>query len=329
MMIRIQDLEVPKGKMKQGYLKVSGKPAGMHQIPITIINGIDDGPVLVVNGGIHGSEYNGPAATLQLMTDLDPTSLHGAVIVVPMVNTLAFEARWYQTNPVDYRNLATTFVPETPRGGSGHPLISYRVAQTFYNDVLTKADYRIDLHSGDIFLDLTDLTNYTKFGVDPKLDEKAYALARNFGWEWIREKLPKQPPPKPEDDPMPMPPTMSTEAGGMGRCQSDMVTKVYNGFLNVMKSLFMIEGTPNIPTQAKVFNTYHMHANKGGLFISHVRAGDHVKKGEELGLIKDLFGNVLEKIIVPTDGIVVMITSPAIYEDDAVYEIGYDIRTVQ
>ncbi len=75
--LEIQGLEVSKGNKKRGFLKISEKPAGLHQIPMTVINGYGDGPTLVVNGGEHGSEYNGPAACLRLMSELDPKKISG------------------------------------------------------------------------------------------------------------------------------------------------------------------------------------------------------------------------------------------------------------
>src|SRR5437667_10811535 len=91
--VKIQDLEVKGGQKKRGNLSLSEKPAGPHQIPFTVVNGAGDGPTLLLNGGIDGSEYNGPAGTLRLQTELDPTEVKGTVIIVPVVNTPAFEAR--------------------------------------------------------------------------------------------------------------------------------------------------------------------------------------------------------------------------------------------
>jgi predicted deacylase len=324
--LKVQDVEAPRGKKKQGYLKISEKPAGPHQIPITLINGYQDGPVILVNGGEHGSEYNGPGACLRLMVELDPMNIDGAVIIVPMVNTLAFEARWMHSNPVDYRDLTGCYIPEIPRGGSGHPRISYQVAHTFYNEVISKVDYRFNLHGGDIEEDLLTGVMFRKTGTDQKRDEATFALARNFGWKWIRENLPR--PSSASSKSLPMPITLGTEAGGMGRCQQDTVDQVVKGIINGMKHLKMIEGIPEIPQKAYVFNPYHLYAERGGFFISNVRAGDIVKEGDVLGVIKSLFGETLEEIVVPTDGVIHMVTSPAIYEGDVVYEIGKDIREV-
>jgi predicted deacylase len=321
--LKVQDLEAGRGKKVVGYLRISEKPAGSHQIPMMLVNGTGGGPTLVVNGGEHGSEYNGPAGCLTVMKELDPVELSGRVIIVPMVNTLAFEARWMHGNPVDYRDLTGCYVEEIPRGGSGVPKISYQVATTFHREVLSQGDYRLNLHGGDLEEDLLTGTMYRRTEDEKRSDENL-ALCRVFGYEWIRESLPRPGGQKGLEFPM----TVGTEAGGMGRCQSDIVAGVVRGIYNVMKHLGMLEGEPEIPPKAKVFNSYHLYAERGGFFISDVRAGDMVEEGQVLGVIKDLFGETLEEIVVPTDGVVHMVTSPAIWEGDVVYEIGKDIREI-
>jgi predicted deacylase len=95
-----------------------------------------------------------------------------------------------------------------------------------------------------------------------------------------------------------------------------------------MKQLGMLPGEPETPPKAKVYSPYHLYAEHGGFFISNVRAGDMVSEGDVLGVIKDLWGETLEEIAVPTDGVIHMVTSPAIWEGDVVYEIGKDIKEI-
>jgi predicted deacylase len=320
--LKVQDLEAPKGAKRQGYLNISEKPAGLHRIPLTLVNGSGDGPTLVINGGEHGSEYNGPAATLTVMRDLDPAEVSGRVIIAPMVNTLAFEARWMHGNPVDYRDLTGHYVEEIPRGGSGVPKITYQVATTFYREVLAQGDYRLNLHGGDLEEDLLTGTMYRQKG-ETAYDAENLALCRAFGYEWIRES-----PPRKSSTNLEFPMTVGTEAGGMGRCQSDIVEGVIKGIYNVMKKLEMLPGEPETPPRAKIYSPYHLYAEHGGFFISNVRAGDMVEEGQVLGVIKDLWGETLEEIAVPTDGVIHMVTSPAIWEGDVTYEIGKDIREI-
>ena len=325
-LLKVQKLEASKGEKVQGYIDVMEKPAGKHVMPVTLINGEGDGPTLVINGGEHGSEYNGPAATLTVMKDLEPSMVNGRVIIVPVVNTLAFESKWMHGNPIDYRDLTGCYVENIPRGGSGHPKVSYYMATAFYKEVLSQVDIRLNLHGGDIEEDLLTGTMYRRTG-DDKKDDENLALCRAFGYEWIRESLPRAGA-VPTRRRLSFPMTVGTEAGGMGRCQSDIVEGVVDGIYNVMKHLNMLDGEPSIPEKAKVYHPYHLYADHGGFFISNVRSGDMVDEGDVLGVIKDLWGNTLEEIVVPTDGVIHMVTSPSIWEGDVVYEIGKDIREI-
>ena len=126
-----------------------------------------------------------------------------------------------------------------------------------------------------------------------------------------------------------MPMTVGTEAGGMGRCTMDLVDMVVKGCKNTMKALGMMDGKPDIPKKAKVYNPFHLYAKRGGFFISHVVSGDMVSKGDTLGEIRHLNGKIVEEIVVPTDGVIHMVTSPAIWEGDVTYEIGKDIREIE
>jgi predicted deacylase len=122
--------------------------------------------------------------------------------------------------------------------------------------------------------------------------------------------------------------TVGTEAGGMGRCTMNLVDMVVKGCKNTLKALDMMDGDPDIPKKAMVFNPYHMYAEHGGFFISNVVGGDLVSKGDTLGEIRNLTGKIIEEIVAPTDGVIHMVTSPAIWEGDVTYEIGKDIREI-
>ena len=61
------------------------------------------------------------------------------------------------------------------------------------------------------------------------------------------------------------------------------------------------------------------------MWYSKVVAGDLVKKGEQIGTIGDLFGDTLEKIISPVDGVVLFLTiNPSVLENGLLMGIGTD-----
>jgi len=326
--LKVQNLEALKGTKVQGMLYIHEQPAYKHEVPTTLVNGAGEGPTICINGGEHGSEYNGPAGCLKLIQDLDPNDINGQIILVPVVNTLAFEYRWMHGNPIDYRDLGGCYVDDVPRGGSGVPKHSYQLAITFYKEVLAQSQYRLNLHGGDLEEDLLTGVMYSRIG-DQERDDKNLEMARNFGWEWIREGIRRPRPGATQRPRRYMPITVGTEAGGMGRCTMDIVDMVVKGCKNTLKYLGMMDGEPEIPKKAKVYNPYHLYSGHGGFFISNVKAGDLVTKGDVLGEIRNLKGEILEEIVVPTDGVVHMVTSPAIWEGDVTYEMGKDIREIE
>jgi len=61
------------------------------RIPIHIRRAAVDGPVVFVTAALHGDEINGTGAVRQLIQDDEFQLLRGAVILVPVLNLLAFD----------------------------------------------------------------------------------------------------------------------------------------------------------------------------------------------------------------------------------------------
>ena len=68
-------------------------PRTLNTIPVTFINGKFDGPTVLVTAGVHGSEYPGTAAAMELGKDLKPEEIHGCLVIMHPVNVSAFWAR--------------------------------------------------------------------------------------------------------------------------------------------------------------------------------------------------------------------------------------------
>src|SRR3954465_7327725 len=61
-------------------------------VPCMVVNGAQDGPVVIVAGGTHGHELVGVGAVIELYRSVDPAELSGTVIALPMMNPLATQA---------------------------------------------------------------------------------------------------------------------------------------------------------------------------------------------------------------------------------------------
>jgi len=113
---------------------------GVIRVPLTVIrNG--SGPTVILQGGNHGDEYEGPIVLGEIIRDLKPETVNGRLIVVPAVNLPAVEAS-RRVSPLDDLNFNRTF-PGDPLGSITQQ-ISHYVGSVLY----PLADAFIDLHSG-------------------------------------------------------------------------------------------------------------------------------------------------------------------------------------
>ncbi|HZR78180.1 MAG TPA: succinylglutamate desuccinylase/aspartoacylase family protein, partial [Chthoniobacterales bacterium] len=129
-------------------------------------------------------------------------------------------------------------------------------------------------------------------------------------------------------------PSILAEAGGVGQMQEDAVELLVNGVKRVMRHLGMLpdrkpesgnrKDTKETAAATIVFTRFEwVYTKNKGVWYPKIAAGDQVKKGEEIGHVGDLFGDVLEKITSPVDGVVLFLTiNPSVLENGLLMGIG-------
>jgi len=134
---------------QHGFLKLpysrDDSAWGAIMIPITVVKR-GEGPTVLLTGGNHGDEYEGPVALAKLACSLKASLLRGRVIIVPFMNYPAFRAGT-RTSPVDAGNLNRSF-PGKPDG-----TVTEKIADYFQRHLLPLADYVLDIHAGGRTLD--------------------------------------------------------------------------------------------------------------------------------------------------------------------------------
>src|SRR6516225_4076562 len=119
-------------------LSVHDDAWGVIPIPISVISN-GRGPTVILEGGNHGDEYEGPIALGELVRALDPGAVSGRLIFIPAINLPAVAAA-RRTSPVDDLNFNRAF-PGDPLGSPTQQIAAY------VNDVLfPMADAFLDLH---------------------------------------------------------------------------------------------------------------------------------------------------------------------------------------
>lgn len=115
-------------------------PLGHYPVPIVCIAG-DSGPTVLLTGGVHGDEFEGPAALMRLAHSLSPNDVVGRIILLPTLNAAAV-CESSRVSPLDGVNLNRAF-PGDPDGGPMQMLADF--VETV---LLPECDAAIDLHSG-------------------------------------------------------------------------------------------------------------------------------------------------------------------------------------
>ena len=304
MSIQIENIIAQKGEKINSFLNVGEASTYEVKIPIIIINGIQPGPKLCVLSGIHPVEYTSIEAVLRIAEKIEPKDLKGVLILIPVVNIDGFHARAAFNNSIDYKN------QNRVNPGNSNGTMSERVAYTLFEKVISKVDYVVDSHSGDLIEDLDKIVMISETD-DFNIKQKMIEMASCYNVEYVQINGPRSKEARNINGSVLVEapkkykiPCIAVESGTVYPIREENVRFHYDGIINLMKYLDMLEGKPNTWKQKINPPAQIISANRGGIWRQKVLAGQKVKKDMVLGEISNLFGETLEKIIAPFDGIV-------------------------
>jgi len=90
---QIEELEIdkiPAQTKTRFWLKMI--ESGMSQpvsVPVIVIRGREQAPILGLTAAIHGNELNGIKVIQEVLEEIDPTSLNGTIVAVPGLNAIS------------------------------------------------------------------------------------------------------------------------------------------------------------------------------------------------------------------------------------------------
>jgi len=310
------------GEAVSGYLEVPERDGVGTRIPVTIIHGKTKGIVLALVAGVHGYEYPPILALYRLKEMIDPAALKGTLVLVHIANLPSFQRRTIYYNPFDWKNLNRVF-PGDPNG-----TLSQRIARVLNDEVIRKSDYVVDMHCGDGNEALIPYT-YWMISGDKGLNEATKKMAQAFGIPTIiidqeRTKDPADSKYFGNTAILQGKAAITTEAGFLGGTDEKSIAMNIKGSLSVMRYLKMIAGEPEPSAEPIWIDKYEvLSSNWDGLFYPLVEMGHYVAKGQKVGYIKDLLGNLKEEMRAPFAGIILYIigTPPAV-KGEPLFEVG-------
>ena len=83
--LRISSLK--RGELHRLHIRLSDNAMGVPwRVPVIIIRGIGRGPTVGLTAALHGNELNGISTILKLIDRVNPETLKGTLVLVPISN---------------------------------------------------------------------------------------------------------------------------------------------------------------------------------------------------------------------------------------------------
>ena len=301
--LAVGSIRCEPGEKASGFVGAVSRIDGTNLgIPVVVVNGKKDGPVLLVDGGIHGDEQEGTLAIASFAKELDPAALRGAVIGVPVMNVGAFEAM-ARGNPRDSHTYDMNRIyPGKPKG-----YLTDRIAHVHDEVIGALADMELTIHSGGNICYLGE-TIFTSSG-----DEKSFELARAMGADWsiILDT------PHPVGSPMAAmvdrgKVAITVELGGNAALMPDAlqtnVDVLKRALVNVCRHYDMLDGEPSYAENIWRGSQIAVLASRSGILLPNPEVPSRklkkpISEGEVLLTLADLFGEPIELLKAPCTGV--------------------------
>jgi len=307
----IGGVEIKKGTNIRLNLELPNLYHVPAQLPLRVIRGKKDGPVVFISAAIHGDELNGIEIIRRFQKLTVLKKLRGTLILVPMVNIYGVInlSRYLP----DRRDLNRSFP------GSAKGSLAGRVAKVFFDEVVKKCDLGIDLHTASIHKSnlpqvRTNIDNEFTFNL-AKAFEAPVVLHSQLRDGSLRAVA--------QEKGIPI---LLYEAGEALRFDEGSIRIGVKGLVNVLRANNMLpkgsakkhKRTPIVAKSSK-----WIRAIESGMLRTVRGLGETVSKGEIIAYIDEPLDDSIYEIIAPFDGIIIGKSEiPLVQEGDAVFHIA-------
>lgn len=257
------------------------QPLGHYPVPIIVLAG-GKGPTVLLIGGVHGDEFEGPAALMRLVQTLSLDGINGRIIVLPALNMPAVSAS-SRVSPLDGANMNRAF----PGDADGGP--TAMIAHFIEEVLLPECDAAIDLHAGGKASVFAPSALATRVA-DDALYTRNMALARAFGapviWQLGGYNDNRSVNAAAARKGIPM---IAAELGGGGGCSPQDSDLAEQGVRRCLTFLGVTDGRLEETSPSRVVSVgsaeNNLYAPASGIFDRWFAAGDDVVAGQAAGWI--------------------------------------------
>jgi predicted deacylase len=280
-------------------------------LPIRVIRGKRSGPTVFISAAIHGDELNGIEIIRRLKKLSIIKKLKGTLILVPVVNVYGMMnlSRYLP----DRRDLNRSFP------GSSKGSLASRVAKIFFDEIVSKCDLGIDLHTASIHK--SNLPQI-RTNID---DENTFRLAKAFEAPVVLHSELRDGSLRAVAQDMGVP-ILLYEAGEALRFDEKSIRIGVKGIINVLRANDMLPRSSHkraAKTPIITRNSKWIRSIGSGMLRTIKALGDTVAQNEVIAYIDEPLGDESFTIHSPFDGIIIGKSEiPLIQEGDAVFHIA-------
>ena len=280
-------------------------------LPIRVIRGKKDGPTMFISAAIHGDELNGIEIIRRFRKLNILKRLKGTIVLIPIVNI--YGVMTLSRYMPDRRDLNRSF-PGTKKGS-----LASRVAKVFFDEIVSKCDFGIDLHTAAIHK-----SNLPQ--VRTNLDnEFTYNLAKVFEAPIVLHSELRDGSLRAEAQEKGIP-VLLYEAGEALRFDESSIRIGVKGIVNILRESQML---PSVSTNKKFKNpiitrsSQWIRSTESGVIRTIKALGDMVKEGEIIAYVDEPLGDESFEIKATFDGVIIGKSEiPLIQEGDAIFHIA-------
>lgn len=303
---------IKPGEHKLVKLRVGRLPSGTPiSIRAYVYRSWQEGPTMLVLGGVHGDEINGVEIVRRCIEyRLFEKITKGTVIAIPLLNIYGFIN--FSRDLPDGKDVNRSFPGNT--NGS----LASRVARVLTKKILPLVDFGVDFHTGG-----GNRHNYPQIRYS-RGDAKSLELAEAFGAPYTIASTPiSKSLRKVALDNYKLP-ILVFEGGEATRFDGVSIEKGIAGLKRLMVVKNMLLGKPEPFKTIHIKKTTWMRAPVAGIFRWSKKSGHKVSIGEPLGIINDPYGQEAVAIIAKHNGhIIGHNNAPVVSMGDALFHVGY------
>lgn len=312
--IQMLGSQVEAGKRATLGWHANNDVAGLQvDTPVLVAHGVSPGPVLCLTAAIHGDELNGIEIVRRVYHSIDPETLAGTLIGVPVVNIVGFQ-RASRYLP-DRRDLNRYF-PGNPRGS-----LASRVAYSFFESVIRHCDYLVDLHTGSFHR-----ANLPQLRADLS-NPRILAMTKGFGAIAVLHSNDRERSLRAAATRSGIA-AVTIEAGEPMRLQPEEVEQGVRAIESLMDSLGMIARFHLwVDPQPVFYESIWIRTSGSGILLGSVELGDRVEVGQTLGAVVDPVTNARDVLKSPVRGRVLgMALNQIVMPGFAAFRVGIESR---